>query len=163
VNLKSALIIYESRYGTTKDIAKNLSYMIKKVHICKASEFNNNRDYDLVIIGAPVYYDDLDEKIYRYIEDNILWLKTKDIMVFCTCMSLKNKHLYMKKISNMLNKNIIHTKAIGGKIIVNNLNKLDYYRMKNFTKINEMCLSNMDNYDLKEIVEYGEYIKRIMN
>ncbi|WP_176461793.1 flavodoxin domain-containing protein [Anaeromicrobium sediminis] len=162
--MKSALIIYESRYGTTKDVARNLSYIIKNAHICKASEFhNNNRDYDLVIIGAPVYYDNLDERIYKFIEDNILWLKTKDIMVFCTCMSLENKHIYLKKIYNMLNKNIINTKALGGKIIINNLDKLDYYRMKNFTRINEMALNDMDNYDLKKIVEYGQYIKKIMN
>lgn len=78
--MQRTLLIYESKYGTTKKIARYLSMILGPAKYCRTNEFGDlYKDFDFIVIGSPVYSGKLEPKIYEFVENNLDWLKKKSV------------------------------------------------------------------------------------
>jgi menaquinone-dependent protoporphyrinogen IX oxidase len=95
--MKTTLILYESKYGFTEMIAKNLSLILGPAKYYRTSEFKGDINcYETVIICTPVYSDNACSNIIEYVSNNSKWLKQKKVILVCTCLA--------KNMADMLNK-----------------------------------------------------------
>ena len=159
--MQKTLIIYESKYGTTEKIAKYLSLVLGPAKYCKTTEFNGEyKDFNLIILGSPIYTGKIVPKISDFIEKNIDWLKTKKIALFCTCISSKDGDENLIKLEKTL-RNVLTKKALGGILELNKLNEADSLALKEFSKIIGFNFDDIDNFNLEEVINYALEIKSL--
>ena len=73
--MQRTLIIYESKYGTTEKIAKNLSLILGPANYCTPDGFRDEyKEFDFFVIGSPIYSGKFHPKITRLAEENQDWL-----------------------------------------------------------------------------------------
>lgn len=155
------MIIYESNYGTTEKIASYLSLILGPATYCKTSEFKEEyADFDLFVIGSPIYSGQIVPQIYEFVEKNQKWLKQKNISLFSTSISPKDGQKNLDKLEKNLD-NVISKKALGGTLKIDKLNKMDSKALELFSENLGFNLGDMDHFKLEEVVEYGMELKEI--
>jgi flavodoxin len=143
------LIKYYSRTGTTKKVAEYLAqelaadieeiidlksrkgpinYVIagkdatkKKLTDIKKS-YKNPEDYDMIILGTPVWAWTVTPAIRTYIKNNIDKIKSKHIAAFCTMGANGDKGTF-EDIEEMLGKPLISKSALLTKEVVKEMYK----------------------------------------
>ena len=159
--MQKTLIIYESKYGTTEKIAKYLSLVLGPAKYCKTSEFKDEfKDFDLILLGSPIYSGKIVPKIIDFIEKNINWLKTKKIALFCTCISTKDGNENLTKLEKILGK-VITKRALGGILKHNKLDEEDSQALKEFSENIGFTFDDTDNFNLEDIINYGLELKSL--
>jgi len=66
--LKRAVVIYCTRYGSTAEVAEALGDGLG-IPVKKVTDFKSNADlepYDLIFLGAPIYYDDVLDDMKKF-------------------------------------------------------------------------------------------------
>lgn len=155
------MIIYESNYGVTEKIASYLSMILGPATYCKTSEFKEEYvDFDLFVIGSPVYSGQIVPQIYEFVEKNQKWLKTKNVSLFSTSISPADGQKNLNKLEKNLD-NVISKKALGGILKTDKLSKMDSQALESFSENLGFNLGDMDHFKLEEVIEYGMEIKEI--
>jgi menaquinone-dependent protoporphyrinogen IX oxidase/uncharacterized protein YhbP (UPF0306 family) len=159
--MQKTLIIYESKYGTTEKIAKYLSLILGPAKYCKTSEFKDEfKDFDLIILGSPIYSGKIVAKIADFIEKNLNWLKTKKIALFCNGISTKDGNENLIKLEKILG-NVITRRALGGILKHNKLDEEDSQALKEFSEKIGFTFDDTDNFNLEDIINYGLELKSL--
>ena len=87
-----ALICYDTKYGSTTEICHYISSGMKmSVDIKNISEVNSF-DYDLIIIGSPVFIGKPMKSVGDFIIANYEKLRDKKIAVFVTCWAMATEY-----------------------------------------------------------------------
>ncbi len=159
--MQKTLIIYESKYGTTEKIVKYLSLILGPAKYCKTTEFKEEyKNFDLIILGTPIYSGLIMPKITFFIEQNIDWLKTKKIALFCTCISRKDGDENLSKLEKIIG-NVLSKKALGGILKLNKLDEQDSLALKEFSEKIGFNFDDIDNFNLEEVITYGLELKSL--
>ena len=159
--MQKTLIIYESKYGTTEKIAKYLSLVLGPAKYCTTTEFRAEfKDFDLIVIGSPIYSGKITPKISDFIEENINWLKNKKIAIFCTCISREDGNENLIKLEKILG-DVLLKRALGGILKLNRLDGEDSQSLKEFSEKIGFNLNDTDNFNLEEVINYGLELKLI--
>ncbi|EOD00546.1 flavodoxin domain-containing protein [Caldisalinibacter kiritimatiensis] len=159
--MKRTLILYESKYGATEEIVKNMAYVLGPCKYCTTENFKEEyKKFDFFVIGSPVYYERIDDRIYEFTLNNKAWLQNKTIALFCTCMA-KNGDIYLNNLKRFLGKSVVHVKTLGGKVNLKSLDKYDYNNLKSFYKSINMPFRSMDLSNKEEVIKYALHLKRI--
>jgi menaquinone-dependent protoporphyrinogen IX oxidase len=159
--MQKTLIIYESEYGTTEQVAKYLSLVLGPAKYCKTADFNDDyKDFDFIVIGSPIYSGNALPKINEFIIANLNWLKKKNVALFCTCLSFKDGNENLIAMEKLLGK-AVSKRALGGILKLDTLKKSDSQSLKEFSKKMGFKLGDMDNFKLDEVVEYALELKLI--
>lgn len=154
------LIIYESRYGVTKEIAETLALILGPAKYCTTSEFREEyKTFDLIVLGGSVYYENINEKLIKFIEENKNWLNNKKTALFCSCMAGDNGIKYLKPLEKILNGSILMSSVFGGKITVSNLNNEDLKSMEAYSKKTGNKLHDSSNFNIEEVINYALKLK----
>ena len=152
-NMKT-LIVYYSRTSQTKKIAKiiqkDLNCDIEEItvgekyngtvgyikggfdasanRVCKINKISKNpKDYDLVIIGTPVWASTMATPIYSYLKEYSN--EINEIASFCTCGG-SGYEKTLKKIAKIANKTPIATMYLTKKEIKNPKEKINNFENK---------------------------------
>ncbi len=160
--MQRTIILYESRYGTTEVIAKNLSLILGPSKYCKIEDFKkSDKDFEFFVIGSPVYNEKIQLKTLKFLEDNIEWIKDKRIAVFCTCISTKKEYEYINKLLGILDNSVVYFRALGGIIQLDKLNSEDYRAIELFCNKVTMPFVDINMYDINKVIEFGIDVKNI--
>lgn len=160
--MQRTIILYESRYGTTEVIAKNLSLILGPSKYCRIEDFKkSDKDFEFFVIGSPVYNEKVQLKILKFLEDNIEWIKDKRVAVFCTCISMKKEYEYINQLLGILGNSVVCFRALGGIIQLDKLNLEDYRAIELFCNKVNMPFIDIDMYDINKVIEFGIEIKNI--
>ncbi|WDV46357.1 flavodoxin domain-containing protein [Clostridiaceae bacterium M8S5] len=160
--MHKTLILYESKYGTTQKIAKNIALILGPSVYCKVDNFKERyKDYEFFVIGSPVYREELDEKIVEFVRKNLKWLKNKNICLFCTCNAGEYGMHYLNELKNLLGDNVVYSGVLGGEVILEKLTKDDYESMMRFYEKINRPKANSIKYDLEEVIKFALKAKEI--
>ena len=159
--MQKTLLIYESKYGTTEKIAQYLSMVLGPARCCRTDEFEDlYRDFDFIVIGSPVYSGKLEPKIYRFVENNLNWLKKNPVALFCTCLSIDDGNENLNDLAKTIGK-IVDKKALWGLLKQNILNDSDKNAIKLFSEKIGFQLKDINNFSLEEVLKYSLELKSI--
>ena len=157
----STLLIYESIYGSTEKVAKNLALIMGPARYCRTDEVKDNyKNFDMIVIGSPVYREKLDSRIIKFLEKNLDWLKEKKVALFCTCLAGQGGERYLQGLIELLGDCVVVSKSIAGNLELGKLKEKDYKDITSF--FNKFHIQQEDKLGLNmnQITEFGcELIK----
>jgi menaquinone-dependent protoporphyrinogen IX oxidase len=91
--LKRAVVIYSTRYGSTAEVAQTLADGLG-IHAKKVGEIQSAADlepYDLVFLGAPIYYDDVLDEMKMFVQALYPELEQKKKVLFTVFGAIRGK------------------------------------------------------------------------
>jgi menaquinone-dependent protoporphyrinogen IX oxidase len=81
------LIIYSSKYGSTKDAARIIALITGPAMYCDVTDFKEEyKEFENIVIGSPIIQEKLEPSIIEFVDKNRDWLNKKPISLFCTCL-----------------------------------------------------------------------------
>lgn len=160
--MQKTLILYESRYGSTESVAKNIALILGPAKYCKIDDFKESyKEFECFVIGTPIYDGKIDEKVSKFIINNSNWLRNKIIAFFCTCISIKNEGIYMKQLTQMLGKDVMHFQALGGSVELAKLSRTDYNSVKALYASIKIPLIDVDMSNINSVINFALEVKNI--
>lgn len=156
------LILYESKYGSTEEVAKKLALILGPAKYCRVNEFKEEyKEFDLFIIGSPVYEESVDEKIIKFALNNTDWLQNKKVVLFCTCLSKVRSTVYLSGLKKILKRSVLLETAFGGKFDIEKLDSSDHDSIVSFMKTLHIPVKSMDITNNAEVIDYALKIKSL--
>ena len=154
---KLALVIYDTKYGSTEQVAHWIAEGINDADI-KYVEDVTSLFYDLIVIGSPIYNDLPSHHIVAFLDKYKENLANKRMAVFTVSVPYDmtpdkakqfEENKVLPELTERIKGKVIGAKAFLGKIDVNELSALDKlsFRIQYFLKGYEMDSANYLNRD----------------
>jgi menaquinone-dependent protoporphyrinogen IX oxidase/uncharacterized protein YhbP (UPF0306 family) len=160
--MKRTLVIYSSKYGSTHNTAKVIALVTGPATYCSVSEFKpEHRDFDFIVIGSPIYQQELEPSLMKFLDENREWLREKPISLFCLCLDKNQGLLKLKELQEFIKVKAQSLDAIGGRFIIDELDEKDRGLIKEFCEKVRLPFMDMNSYKLDEVVDYSLKLKSI--
>jgi menaquinone-dependent protoporphyrinogen IX oxidase/uncharacterized protein YhbP (UPF0306 family) len=154
------LVVYSSKYGSTKDAAKIISLINGPAMYCDVDEFKAEyKEFENIIIGSPLIQEKLEPSIIEFVGNNREWLKGKPVSLFCTCLDKNGGLDQLRSLEKFMDIKAVSMKAIGGRLIIDKLDETDLALIKKFLDHVNLPFEDMDFYNEDEIIEYSMKLK----
>jgi menaquinone-dependent protoporphyrinogen oxidase len=141
------LIVYGSKTGATENCAKKIKEAIKHESV-DVVDLNHAKclelpQYDVIIIGTPLYMGRIHRKVKRFLEKNSDLLMSKELHFFICGLALGDEGvaLFKKQITNDLFNHAKQVKQLGGEVHIERLNPFYRLIMKKIVKDQNLSLS----------------------
>lgn len=136
--MTKGIVLYSTKYGSTKEIAEvlanKLDFQSKNVmYLEDGSELDC---YDVVILGAPIYHDDINAEMKHFINSFFIKLGGKKLITFAVYGAIKG-HLdinYAQKFANYFQPKPILSLHLLGRATKESLSNEDYNKLQIFYK-----------------------------
>lgn len=132
----NALICYDTKYGSTTEtcyyISSGMKMNVDIKNICEVNLF----DYDLIIIGSPIFIGKPMKSVGDFIIANYEKLRDKKIAVFVTCWAMATQYgTSSSEFLEQLKKHLppcrlICERALPGKLLLDKISERDRETMK---------------------------------
>jgi len=156
------LVIYSSKYGSTSDAAKIIALVTGPAKYCSVDEFKPEyKEFEFIVVGSPIYQEKLDPSLIEFVDKNREWLKEKPLSLFCTCLDKNGGLDHLRSLEDFIDAKALSLKAIGGKLIIDELHPDDHGLIKEFLKKVNLPFKDMDFYNPEEIVNYSMKLKSL--
>jgi len=157
------LVLYESKYGFTKEIAKDAALVLGSSAYFHAGSVNKDINcFDVILICTPVYNDILPQSIMDFVANNAEILKSKRVILFCCCLEVDNGKVHLKPIREILGSAIVWQEIIGAKIEISHLNSNDYNDLKKVCEKDEISFKDNDLFTKERYLERLLKVKHII-
>lgn len=136
------LIVYGSKYGSTKVIAEwiaerlNIETVIKDI-----KEAPSPGAFDLIVIGSAVYTEGIMPEVKNYIDKYLDLLEKRQVVLYAVCLDTQGVYLrgkiyggweYLLPIIKRFKNPPLHAALLHGEINPNKLDSHDYQRLMHF-------------------------------
>jgi len=157
------LVLYESKYGFTKEIAKDTAMVLAPSFCSHVCEFTKDiQNYNVIAICTPVYNDLLPQSIMDFISKNINILRDKKVILLCCCLEVDYGKVHLKPIRELLGNAVIWQEIIGTKIEINHLNSNDYNDLKKVCEKDEISFKDNNLFIREKFLERLLKISRVV-
>lgn len=160
--MKKSLIVYASKYGSTKDAARIMGLILGPAQVVSTNDFNDkHKDFDFVVLMAPLYKGRLLTEMEEFIENNQAWLVTKPLVLVGVALdeneALKTLAEWEKRLGNMVQ----HVAWLGGRLKLNLLSQEDHDSLEAFANMTGYQLQDRDRFNQEKIIALALEIKKI--
>ena len=154
------LVIYESRYGCTRDAAKIVALVLGPSKRCRTSQFGEEcRDFDFIVLGTPIYSGKILPVMENFIKRESEWLRKKKVALFCTCLHGQEGLRVLREIEDDLKGNVVELGVLGGKINLEHLKESDYQAFTDFMSRIGLPPQGMNLFSQEEVINWALFIK----
>jgi len=162
--MRSTLLISESHYGTSKKVADILSLLLGPArHVDVCDELLDVRQYNNIVLVVGFYGLNTAEKLKKYLSTIKDTLKNKRIAIVGVGILEKDINNYILCIEKEMDREADIVGFVQGEIKVDKLTKDDKRNVKTFLKEMRIPLTDMGNFNEKEILEVGSKLARVLN
>jgi len=162
--MRSTLLISESHYGTSKKVADILSLLLGPArHVDVCDELLDVRQYNNIVLVVGFYGLNTAEKLKKYLSTIKDTLKNKRIAIVGVGILEKDINNYILCIEKEMDREADIVGFVQGEIKVDKLTKDDKRNVKTFLKEMRIPLTDMGNFNEKEILEVGSKMARVLN
>ncbi len=150
----NALICYDTKYGSTTKTCHYIKSGMKMDVDIKNISAVNSFDYDLIIIGSPIFLGKPMISVEDFIIANYEKLREKRIAVFVTCWAMATQYgassnEFLEQLKKYLPPcNLICEKALPGKLLLDNINKRDRETMKRLLRRLDAMSEEFDSHKI---------------
>jgi len=160
--LIKTLILYECRYGSSWEAADIICLIMGPSRRYPVSRFGDAcRDFDFIVLGAPIYNGKIHKKMELFIEKEREWVDGKKIALFCTCLNGAEGLHVLREMEDNLGDNVLELGVFGGRLDMNRLKESDFQALTRFLSREGLPPQGMDLFDKEEIVEWSLRLKDI--
>ena len=168
-----ALICYDTKYGSTTDICQYISLGIKMDTYIKNIYEVHSFDYDLIIIGSPIFIGKPMKSVGNFIVTNYEELRNKNIAIFVICWAMATEYGASSiEFLDQLKKHLppcrlICERALPGKLLLDKVSERDQQTMKRLLRrldamsqeFNSHEIAWRDARDKKTAEDFGKEIE----
>jgi len=162
LNLVRSLIIFDTTYGSTQKVAKWIGEGISgSTEFCKVGDAES-LDYELIVIGSPIYGQKRLKSIDAFLKKNRDVLAKKKVALFIVCGDYPYPE-YASRVSQFLQdfeKKLVNEpvaiQAFGGYLDLKDLDEKERDGMIAFWKSRGWSFTIMDNLDKEAAVAFGQ-------
>lgn len=149
-------IIYGSKYGTTKNLAKHFGEVLS-AEVYEANESVDIHDSDIIILGSSVYAGTLNKSLKVWINSHQQQLQDKRVFLFLCCLQTdEGKKVIQDNLGEEFISKFSYMECLGGVI---DYSKMNFIEKKIINMINKKA--HMFSYDKKTKVYNMLQEKRI--
>ena len=160
--MNKTLIVYQSKYGSTKTIAQKLALILGPAVAITPSELNEKlKDSNNVVIGSPIYNEQILNEIREFIQSNLEWLKTKKIALFTVSLSPSSEKSF-SDFCKLLGDSVVWQGTFGGIYDPASVDENDFQAMERFSKITGFSNAYKNAAEETLLIEKGLEIKRLL-
>jgi menaquinone-dependent protoporphyrinogen IX oxidase len=157
-----ALIAYDTKYGTTKTIAQWLAEGLGVDCAIKNVSEVEHCDYDLIVIGSPIYTDEPLKSVVTFLDDNCEELKEKNVALFVVYDNLLAQKLekYEEMLRGHCLAEIVDIGVFGGYFDINQLTEYDRQTIEDFFSRLGKRYDILDSRNKSEVVAFGRRLRQ---
>jgi menaquinone-dependent protoporphyrinogen IX oxidase len=154
------MVIYESKYGCTRDAAKIIALVLGPSKHVRTSKFGEEcRNFDFIVIGTPIYSGKIHPAMENFIKREKQWLREKRVALFCTCLHGQEGLRVLREVEDDLKGDVIELGVLGGKLELQRLKESDYQAFNDFTSRIGLPPQGMDLFSQEEVINWALHIK----
>lgn len=155
------LIAYDTRYGTTEQIAHWLAEGLATDCDIKNVADITNLNYDLIVVGSPIYTDEPLPSVVQFLHDHRAILSSKKVALFLVYDKLVASKLdtYEEMIRGQAPPNILDLAIFGGYLDVEKLNEHDRRTIEDFFGRYGQRYNILDSRDKKEVLRFAQRLR----
>jgi menaquinone-dependent protoporphyrinogen IX oxidase len=160
---KRALVVYDTRYGATEQIANWIAEGINDADIRHVDDVDG-LNYDLIIVGCPIYNETPSARIIRFLDKNKDFLKNRKLALFTVSVPFdmtpdRAKRFAgqkdVKPLFDHVAGQVIASKAFLGKIDLKEMSELDRLSLRIWYFLKGYQMREMDYMDREAAVAWG--------
>jgi menaquinone-dependent protoporphyrinogen IX oxidase/nitroimidazol reductase NimA-like FMN-containing flavoprotein (pyridoxamine 5'-phosphate oxidase superfamily) len=156
------LVVYSGKYGTTEEVAKTISLITGPARCCSVDNFKEEyKDFDLVVLGAPVYQEKLDQPMVEFVKQNSEWLNKKAVAAYCTCLDTNGGLRELNNLAFEYQIDFLNLKALGGRLILDKLDSDDKISIEEFLELVKLPNEDMDFYNTQDVINFSMKLKEL--
>lgn len=162
----NAQIIYYSKYGSTKEIARSIQKKLGAEQTCDVRDLSHI-SADLLIIGSPIYTETPHKEILRLLKDNDR-LKDKAVALFVVCLARElvktpkrdvGGPVYLRQLEEALGRQPVATQIFGGRMIPAEMEEEERINTEKYYRKMGMPFGDVDLLKEQEADEFVGNIK----
>ena len=160
-----SIIIFDTQYGSTQKVAEWIGEGIGgTLKICNVKNVNS-LDYDLIIVGSPIYGQKSLSSIDTFLEKNKTVLANKNVALFIVCGDhpfpeyADHVRQFLEEFENKIDTVPVAIQAFGGYLDIQDLDEQERDGMIAFWKSRGWSFTIMDNLDKEAAVAFGQQIR----
>lgn len=159
--MQRTLILYDSRYGSTAEVAETLALILGPARTCRIGDFEMRlRDFEFFVIGFPVYKGVISPGVWNFVRENLSWLSERNIALFCTCLDKNDGEDNLSRLRDLLGPGVIVSRPLGGRMSVERLDGKDLIGMESFCKRRDFAFQDIDTLSMEEVIDFALEVKR---
>lgn len=161
--MNQILIVYGSKYGSTKEIIETIAKGLENVEIITPDTFikENYNAAEFVIIASGIYSEQFHPEIINFVTNNENWLKQKQIVLLGVCLGGQRGIGYLASLKEKFGNSVKWTGMAKGRLVLKKLTDKDFSLMKTFTDKVGMPLMDRDFVDPDEITSIAIQLRKI--
>jgi menaquinone-dependent protoporphyrinogen IX oxidase len=161
---KRALIVYDTRYGATEQIANWIAEGINDADIQYADAVQG-LNYDLIVVGCPIYNEKPSTHIIRFLDKNKDFLKNRKLALFTVSVPFDMTPERAKKFSGQkeikplfdhVAGTVIASKAFLGKIELKEMSEFDRLSLRIWYFLKGHKMREANYMDRDQAVAWGK-------
>lgn len=134
----NTLILYYSKHGVTKKVARLLNTQIKESELSLITSFEGDLDeFDTIYLGSPTYMGKLNKEFLSFLKKNKEMLFKKNVKIFIVGMKPEE---FETLLANNFTKDEVdkyYIRHVGGGYNFNSMNFLERFIVKRVDKVRE--------------------------
>ncbi|HUL62310.1 MAG TPA: flavodoxin domain-containing protein [Methanocella sp.] len=167
---KRALIVYDSKYGATEQIANWIAEGINDADLSRVDRVNGLA-YDLIVVGCPVYYEAPSPRIIRFLDRNRDALKNRKLALFTVSVPLgmtperAPKFTGQKDVKALFDHvagTVISSKAFLGRIELKEMSQFDRLSIRMWCLLKGCELKDASFLNRDEAVAWGKRLLELL-
>jgi flavodoxin len=160
--MQRTLIVYESKYGATEQIAKLLAKILGPAQYIRPNQFNIKYDnINLIVIASPIYGERLHINIRNFCSEQKNWLKNRPVALLSVALSEKSGLKALTPIKDLLEDCVIWSGTTKGRLIIDQLTENDAKRLQKFYKKVGIPFQNRCKLSVNDVVNKAYCIKEL--
>lgn len=160
--MKKTLIVYASKYGSTENAARMMGLILGPAQVVRVDAFTEkHRDFDFVVLVAPIYAGKLYLEMETFIEENESWLTEKPLVLVCVALDEKDGLRALDEWKQRLGEAVQRCAWLGGRLDLSSVDQDDRTSLEAFARMTGYQLQNKDEFDSEKIIALALQIKEI--
>lgn len=167
---KRALVVYDSKYGSTEQVANWIAEGIDDAEIQHVEDVTS-LFYDLIVIGSPVYNNAPTGGMVQFMEKNADTLKNRKLALFTVSVPIGMTPERAKRfmgagelnaLTSRVHGNVIAQKAFLGKLDLKEMTELDRLSMRIAYFIKGYKLKEINYLNREDAVSWGKKLYEML-
>lgn len=173
--MSTTLVVYESKYGLTERMARDLGRVLGPARVCRATDLASVAPgagvchealtaATFVVVVAPVYRHRPDQRIIDFVMDAQGWLRARRVALVCVGLatSAGAVRTYLEPLSSVLGASVVWTGGLGGRVALNWLDTADRQEIEASGELRgHRGLDDLDSFSAEALAEAALAIKAV--
>ncbi|MGB9370331.1 MAG: flavodoxin domain-containing protein [Halobacteriota archaeon] len=171
-SMARVLIIYDTRYGSTKTIARWIAEGAASIGHVDVVVQNvaeaDPRGFDLIVIGSPIYEEHPLPSVVNFLAANRDRLNGKDLALFVVCVDYgvmpkeELVHRYVADLQAHAAGRVRAIEVFGGYLDVDKLSDTDKKLIEDFAKLMGVPITQVDKLDKQGAHKFGAQVAHFL-